>query len=204
MTDHIKKLADARAKIKAQAEEIERLKADRDSASDGHHTFKELYEHRHALFAAVSKSQGGWKSKLHDDGTMFDGWFIAGCTTPQGPITYHLPLKWWDAFPAVALAKAPAWDGHTSTDVVGRIKSLLEVPAEPATARDAIARLTLRNKEQSIQKERLMNGEELATLREQVRTLREALGEALAEAEGARHTCTDPSGCDCAATEPKG
>jgi hypothetical protein len=147
MTDHIKKLADARAKIKAQAEEIERLKADRDNASDGHHTFKELYEHRHALFAAVSKSQGGWKSKLHDDGTMFDGWFIAGCTTPQGPITYHLPLEWWDAFPAVALAKAPAWDGHTSTDVVGRIKSLLEVPAE------------------------------LATLREQVRTLREALDE---------------------------
>ena len=191
MTDHIKKLADARAKIKAQAEEIERLKADRDNASDGHHTFKELYEHRHALFAVVSKSQGGWKSKLHDDGTMFGGWFIAGCTTPQGPITYHLPLEWWDAFPAVALAKAPAWDGHTSTDVVGRIKSLLEVPAE------------------------------LSTLREQVETLREALKAALGHCDCSDYhgkaliRCTEAKPCaGChttrtgqtalAATEPKG
>lgn len=40
----------------------------------------------------------------------------------------------------------------------------------------------------------------IAILRDQVRVLREAL----AEAGGTRHTCTDPSGCDCAATEPKG
>ena len=139
--DATRTIRDLRETIRKQAEEIERLKADRDNASDGHHTFKELYEHRHALFAAVSKSQGGWKSKLHDDGTMFDGWFIAGCTTPQGPITYHLPLEWWDAFPAVTLAKAPAWDGHTSTDVVGRIKSLLGTPVELATLRAQVETL---------------------------------------------------------------
>ena len=65
-----------------------------ESVSDGHHTMNELYEHRHRLFLALLKiydtyitpldSRGStircWKSKQHDDGSMYDGWFIAGMT----------------------------------------------------------------------------------------------------------------------------
>ena len=56
--------------------------------SDGYHTFKELYSHRVKLFVALLNTLESlhyrinypskcWKSKLHADGTMFDGWFIA-------------------------------------------------------------------------------------------------------------------------------
>lgn len=89
--------------------------------SDGYHTFNELYEHRHALFAVACHFLGGWKSKLHQDGTMFPGWFIAGLTTCDGPATYHLPLRLWDAFPGRERERAPEWDGHTAGDVVTRL-----------------------------------------------------------------------------------
>lgn len=86
---------------------------------------------------------------------------------------------------------------------------------------EEIEQLTLRNKEQSIQKERLMNGEELVTLREQVRTLREALKAALGHCDCSDYhgkaliPCTEAHPCaGCrttrtgqaalAATEPKG
>lgn len=91
--------------------------------SDGYHTFNELYEHRHVLFAnVVNQNVGGWKSKLHDDGTMFKGWFIAGIPTKDGDATYHIPLKHWDLFQCREIDKAPKWDGHTSDDVIQRIK----------------------------------------------------------------------------------
>jgi len=92
--------------------------------SDGYHTFNELYEHRHTLFALVCKTFGGWKSRLHDDGTMFEGWFIAGVDTPQGQATYHLPLPWWDRYEVRELPKAPKWDGHSPSDVLTRLASL--------------------------------------------------------------------------------
>lgn len=41
--------------------------------SDGYHTFEELYFHR-------------WKSRLHDDGTMFNNYFIIEINTPIGQI----------------------------------------------------------------------------------------------------------------------
>ena len=94
--------------------------------SDGYHTFNELYEHRHTLFAAVLRliPDKAWKSKLHDDGTMFDGWFIAGIETPEGQVTYHIPLRLWDKFKVTELPNAPKWDGHTSDDVLQRIDHL--------------------------------------------------------------------------------
>lgn len=94
--------------------------------SDGYHTFTELYEHRHALFSIICRDYNGWKSKLHDDGTMFDGWFISGVETPQGQATYHLPLLWWDKFKCRERDKAPKWDGHTPKDVIARIIQLKE------------------------------------------------------------------------------
>lgn len=96
--------------------------------SDGYHTFDELYEHRHTLFICILRFNPliSWRSKLHSDGTMFPGWFIAGVQTPLGPATYHMPLYHWDALDMVeTLDNAPEWDGHTSNDVLERIALLV-------------------------------------------------------------------------------
>lgn len=96
------------------------------NTSDGYHTFNELYEHRHALFLTICRiyKDRAWKSKFHSDGTMFDGWFIAGIATTDGQATYHLPLRLWDDFTVSELPMAPPWDGHTPDDVTNRIKNL--------------------------------------------------------------------------------
>lgn len=107
--------------------------ADKDT-SDGHHTFGELYEHRHALFSVLCRTFIGWKSKLHDDGTMYEGWFIAGIETPTGTASYHLPIAWWDRFECRELDKAPKWDGHTPNDVIERIQSLRPAPSDDVAA----------------------------------------------------------------------
>ncbi len=108
--------------------------------SDGYHTFDELYEHRIRLFVTlcnalnsmnrISRSMNMninfpvWRSKLHQDGTMFDNWFIMGIFKNKGEqITYHLPIAMWEATNfAETLEKAPEWDGHTPADVVERLK----------------------------------------------------------------------------------
>lgn len=96
--------------------------------SDGYHTFNELYEHRHLLFRAVTKaySSTAWRAKKHDDGSSFKGWFIAGVVNLKGKdITYHLPIRLWKEFAHCStLEKAPKWDGHTSKDVIKRLKNL--------------------------------------------------------------------------------
>ena len=103
---------------------------------DGYHTFDELYEHRIALFIALchqleaaadelGKAHIAWKSKLHHDGTMFDGWFIAGIGVMEGKqISYHLPLDKWDLLYVDEREVAPLWDGHTPEDVIERVLSL--------------------------------------------------------------------------------
>lgn len=67
-----------------------------------------------------------WRSKLHSDGSMFDGMFIFGfCTEPGEQITFHYHLdKWNDCDFAQTLEKAPEWDGHTPADVLERLKAL--------------------------------------------------------------------------------
>lgn len=95
--------------------------------SDGYHTFNELYEHRHILFLAVLTANiaKAWRSKLHADGTMFDGWFIAGLNTDDGQATYHIPERMWELFKYIPeLDRAPEWDGHTSNDVLVRIRDM--------------------------------------------------------------------------------
>lgn len=104
------------------------IKTDVGSVSDGYHTFDELYEHRCALFAALMKTNPeiSWRANNHDDGTMFDGWFIAGMHLPTGDVTYHLPLRMWELLDNVGIEtsnKAPKWDGHSSTNVVHRLES---------------------------------------------------------------------------------
>lgn len=97
----------------------------RGEVSDKYHTFNELYECRHILFAALIKqvSEVSWKSKLHHDGTMFDNYFIAGIETAEGQYTFHIPMEHFDMFKCLELENAPEWDGHTTGD----IKRLLNI-----------------------------------------------------------------------------
>ena len=79
--------------------------------TDGYHTMSELYEHRMALNAFLFKMMYKldlqvredeaneapyiMKSKLHNDGTMFEGYFIVFVNTNVGQISYHYDLKYY-------------------------------------------------------------------------------------------------------------
>jgi hypothetical protein len=101
--------------------------------SDGYHTFDELYEHRITLYIALCKqmfftNKIVWRSKKHSDGELAFGgtWFVLGINKEKAKqITYHLPIhKWNETKFATEYDKAPEFDGHTSTDVLERIKKL--------------------------------------------------------------------------------
>lgn len=105
------------------------------SICDGYHTMDELYDHRITLYIALCEviSAGGfyknpevWRSKVHSDGSVMEGWFIMGINETVGQqITYHIPIeKWEDCEFAKVLEKAPEWDGHTSSDVLKRLATL--------------------------------------------------------------------------------
>ena len=95
--------------------------------SDGYHTFNELYHHRAVLFSVIvcDHNELAWKSKLHHDGTMYEGMFIVGIDTPKGQATYHYDVDpYWDMFDCRELERAPEWDGHTPDDAIERIATL--------------------------------------------------------------------------------
>ena len=94
--------------------------------SDKWHTFDELYYHRMILFLSLqlAHKDKAWRSKLHDDGTMFDDSFIVGIETPEGQYSYHYDLEFWDLFKDIKeLEKAPKYDGHMPKDIT-RLLSL--------------------------------------------------------------------------------
>ena len=95
-----------------------------ENTSDGYHSYKELYQHRHQLFIAVAYQMPrlAWKSRKHADGRSMEGWFVAGINLPTGDITYHLPNEMWEKIRVKDLEFAPQWDGHTSNDVVKRLE----------------------------------------------------------------------------------
>jgi hypothetical protein len=125
---------------------IKLLNVDTNKISDGFHTFGELYDHRIENFIALCKTiqhnrqsypslqkfgigRSGpliWKSKTHSDGSSLKDWFILGIGDKEGKqITYHLPIERWNDLSFVlTLEKAPAWDGHSATDVLERLRSL--------------------------------------------------------------------------------
>lgn len=101
----------------------------------------QLYAHRNRLFVTLCEiiqqgeqvfwyeetSQKVWKSIVHSDGSFPEGgYFIMGINQRKGDqITYHLPLSMWDECDfAFTLPQAPEWDGHTSDDVLERLKEL--------------------------------------------------------------------------------
>lgn len=115
--------------------------SDEMTVSDGYHTMDELYDHRITLYIALCRHLHEllgmenpekfkvWRSKNHSDGEpAFGGtWFVLGIGTGKGQqITYHLPIDRWSEteFFSETLDKAPEYDGHSSSDVLERIKML--------------------------------------------------------------------------------
>lgn len=110
--------------------------------SDGFHTMDELYDHRITLFIQICKTlvtiekvksdkvvmiqRPVWRSKLHHDGSSYEGWFILGINKEAGmQITYHLPISRWEETNfAETLEKCPEFDGHSSPEVLERLKNL--------------------------------------------------------------------------------
>lgn len=117
-----------------------RSELDTNHISDGYHTFGELYEHRIVIYIALCRILANsdysgnhhfetnpvWRSRLHSDGSSFDGWFVLGIGYEKGyQITYHLPESKWEACGfAETLNHAPEWDEHTSNDVLTRLSGL--------------------------------------------------------------------------------
>lgn len=100
--------------------------------SDGYHTFRELYDHRRALTAALAEmvtrfvwlDQSAWRSRSHhpDDSPCYEGYFIVGIDLPTGTITYHYANQYWDDFKNVPeLPHAPKWDGAGPEATVTRL-----------------------------------------------------------------------------------
>lgn len=106
------------------------------NTSDGYHTFNELYHHRAILFSVICNDRldRAWKSKMHHDGTMYDGMFIVGIQTPNGQATYHYDIDpYWDMFRVPELSQAPKWDGHTPAQAIERIGRLTQPENKPLT-----------------------------------------------------------------------
>lgn len=103
---------------------------DSDTVSDGYHTFGELYKHRNVLFLALMReyTSKSWISEYHNDGTHYEGWFIAGTEIGRQAMTYHMPMDLWELAEktgAEVLEKGKEWDGHTSQDVLERIEKTI-------------------------------------------------------------------------------
>lgn len=108
-------------------------RVDTNKISDGYHTFGELYLHRIELYIALCKEcwrgfsgHQIWRSVLHSDLSEFEGWFLLGIDYENGKqITYHLPMDYWKECEfATTRVMAPEFDGHTSADVLERLKQL--------------------------------------------------------------------------------
>lgn len=103
------------------------ISQDMGEVSDGYHTFNELYAHRVRLFSTLMCAfpDLAWWSHQHHDGSKMEGWILAGIDTPNGPVTYHLPVSEIGMLPiGTELERGKEWDGHTAADVLERLKSL--------------------------------------------------------------------------------
>jgi hypothetical protein len=100
--------------------------------SDGYQTFRELYDHRRALTAALAKSLAKfapwwvWRSRAHhpDDSPCYDGYFIVGISFPGHlkPITYHYADQFWDDFVTCeTLPHAPKWHRAGPAETITRL-----------------------------------------------------------------------------------
>ena len=115
----------------ATTERMYEITGERIQVSDGYHTMDELYAHRIELFIALCRYMHDrhgcvWRARMHSDGKGLPGWYIMGIYKGAGDqMTYHLPDDTWErtAF-AETLDRGPEWDGHTSADVLKRLRDL--------------------------------------------------------------------------------
>ena len=105
------------------------------NTSDGYHTFNELYEFRMAYNAALFNEfaiQGKYsvhKSKRHYSGEecFGGGWFIVVALLPEGQISNHYKLEYWNLFKIPEFDRALyRFDGHTGKDVIHRLLNIGE------------------------------------------------------------------------------
>ena len=95
--------------------------------SDTYHSFNDLYKHRTILTAlAFLNLPYAWKSKIHEDGSMYDGMFVVGVPTPYGMISYHYDLEFWDMFKIPELPHVPHFTGYTDEDVLDRLTNVIK------------------------------------------------------------------------------
>lgn len=119
------------------------------TASDGYHTFNELYRYRLLFHAAYINSRHrlevDWlnyrksinpdfepvpttvKSWRHSDGEecFGGGWFIVVTALPTGQISNHYEADHWTLFEVPEVETAPEWDGHTPAQAAARLEELL-------------------------------------------------------------------------------
>lgn len=121
-------------------ETIKVVKLDTNLISDGYHTFGELYEHRIRLFIQLckmtkalslldvtNKVKGIYPSVWAYVENESEQWFLLGIWKEDGKqITYHLPARFWNEVCEFAeiLKDKPQWDGHSSSDILERLKQL--------------------------------------------------------------------------------
>lgn len=107
--------------------------------SDGYHTFNELYEYRMLYNAHLFNEWGKHKtypvvkSKRHNDGELCfgGGWFVVVAQLPNGQISNHYDMKYWDLFNITEYEKVPwEFDGHTPQDVAKRLLEQLSIEQE--------------------------------------------------------------------------
>ena len=95
--------------------------------SDGYHTFDELYEHRSLLFMCLCRALSHKVEVYRAKDPNADGWFIVYIIFEFGQISYHLPDKYWDLLDDIDTVEyGSIYDGHTSDDVLERLKKFLE------------------------------------------------------------------------------
>lgn len=114
---------------------VETFEGKQFEASDGYHTFDELYHYRmlyNAAFFNESKNYKGTnthKSRKHSDGKFcFDAdgeWFIVMTNLPTGQISNHYHADNWDLFKIEERETADEWDGHTPKEAADRLEKYL-------------------------------------------------------------------------------
>lgn len=129
-------------KIQEQINEVKETGMSVGELSDTYHSFNDLYDHRMILSAfAMMNMPYAWKAKTHEDGSMFDGMFVVGAPTPDGMITYHYDLEYWNLFKIPEIPHAPHFDGHTPEDVINRIKSWIINSGTRLVSQDSFNRI---------------------------------------------------------------
>lgn len=116
-----------------------------DNASDGSHTFSDLYYARMLLNAALfnewdrtgnKQIQRIQKSRRHHDGEpcFGGGWFVvqASILQPSGfheQINFHYPEEHWDMFQIWARQRADEWDGSNHEESYNRLAAFIKMNA---------------------------------------------------------------------------